>query len=63
MSDLFQFLKKANEGDLAYVDRMTEEEIKAIHPFVLLGWAMGASSNTAIHVISTDSIMNGKVFP
>lgn len=62
MSDLFQFLKKANEGDLSYVDRMTEEEIKAIQPFVLLGWAMGASSNTHIHAISTDAILNDKVF-
>lgn len=62
MSDLFTFFKKANAGDFGYVDSMTDDEVKAISPYVLLGWSMGASTNNAIHVIMTDSVMNDKVF-
>lgn len=62
MSDLFLFLRKANEGDFQYVDRMTDEEVKAIQPYVLLGWGMGAEENNEIHTIMTDLLMNDKVF-
>lgn len=63
MSDLFTFFKKANAGDFGYVDSLTDDEVKAISPFVLLGWGNGASSNNEIHTVMTDSIMNAKVFP
>lgn len=62
MSDLFTFLKKANEGGFECVDEMTDAEVKAISPFVLLGWGNGASSNNEIHTVMTDSIMNHRVF-
>lgn len=62
MSDLFQFLKKANQGDMRYVDNMSDEEVKGLAPFVLLGWGMGAESNEAIHTIMTNEYMNDKVF-
>lgn len=62
MSDLFGFFQKANEGDFRYVDNMSDEEVKAISPFVLLMWANGAVENRPIHTIMTDTYMNDKVF-
>lgn len=62
MSDLFQFFDKANKGDMRYVDKMSEEEVKGISPFVLLGWGMGAEQNEEIHTIMTNEYMNDKVF-
>lgn len=62
MSDLFLFLAKANQGDLDYVDRMSEDEVKAISPFVLMGWALGAEENNVHHTVMTDSLVNDKVF-
>lgn len=62
MSDLFKFFDKANKGEFSYVDTMSEEEMKAISPFVLLGWGLGAQSNNEIHTIMTDAYMNDKVF-
>lgn len=62
MSDLFKFFSAANKGDFAFVDNMTDEEIKKISPFVLLGWGAGAEQNTEIHAIMTNEFMNDKVF-
>lgn len=62
MSDLFKFFGKANNGDMRYVDKMTDEEVKGIAPFVLLGWGMGAETNEGIHAIMTNEYMNDKVF-
>lgn len=63
MSDLFAFFSKANAGDYQYVDRMSEEEVKAISPFVLTMWGNNAKKNTEMHAIMTDTYMNDKVFP
>jgi len=60
MSDLFKFFDKANSGDFSYVDRMTDEEVKKISPFVLLMWY--AKSNPHFHAILMDTNMNEYVF-
>lgn len=62
MSDLFKFFDKLNEGDLSYVDQMTDDEVKAISPFVLTMWMSGATSNNIEHVILTDTYCNDKIF-
>jgi hypothetical protein len=62
MSDLFSFLRKANTGDFAQVDAMTDEEVKKVSPYLLLSWGMGADENTSVHSIMTDMYMNDKVF-
>lgn len=60
--DLFGFLNKMNQGDYDYVDQMSNEEIKALAPFVLLMWCNGAKTHTVEHTIMTDAICNDKVF-
>ena len=62
MSVLFTFLKKANDGDLDYVDTLTDEEMKTISPFILNGWVIGASSDNAARTILTDQFLNSKTF-
>lgn len=62
MSDLFQFLKSMNSGDFECVNRMTDDEVKAISPYVLLMWCNGATNNVVEHTILTDTYCADKVF-
>lgn len=63
MSDLFRFFNAAVAGDMRYVDNMSDDEVKGISPYVLLGWGMGATNNEEIRTITTDVYLNDKVFP
>lgn len=63
MSDLFGFLRKMNEGDFRYVDRMGEEETKKLSPFVLLMWCNGAERSAPEHTVLTNTYVNEYVFP
>lgn len=60
---LFLFFDAINKGDYAFVDSLTDEQVKALSPFVLLMWMNGAVSNTDTHVIMTDIVCNEFVFP
>lgn len=60
--DIFKFLEAANRGDLSYVDRMLDDEVKSLSPFVLLMWANGAKTNNYIHVLMTNLYMNEVTF-
>lgn len=62
MSVLFRFFDAVNREDFQFVDRMTDEEVKEISPYVLLGWMNGAVQNNGIHVMLTDIYCNQKVF-
>lgn len=62
MSDLFRFFKAATDGDMTYVDGMSDDEVKGISPYVLLGWGMGATNENEIRTITTNVYMNDKVF-
>lgn len=59
---LFKLFDAINDEDFSFVDKMTDEEVKEIAPFVLLGWMHGAEENTAIHSIMTDLYCNQYVF-
>lgn len=62
-SDLFGFLKKMNQEDYGYIDRMSDEEARDLAPFVLLMWANGAQGpNAHIHILLTDMYCNPYVF-
>jgi hypothetical protein len=58
--DLFGFLNAIERGDFSHVDGMSDEDIKAISPFVLLMWE-GKSNNIA-RVITTNEFCNDVVF-
>lgn len=62
MSDLFGFLNKVNSGDFSAVDRLDDDDIKKMPPFVVLCWCHGAQTNTAEHVILTDTYCNPYIF-
>lgn len=60
--DLFGFLKNVNKCDFSSVDKFSDEEIKSLSTFVLMMWAHGAQSNTMVHNILTDRLVNPFVF-
>jgi len=62
MSDLFKFLDKMNAEQYDYIDRLSEEDVKKLNTFMLLGWINGAQQNRAAHVLLTDEFVNDKVF-
>lgn len=62
MSDLFGFLNKVNSGDFDAVDRLDDDDVKKLAPVVMQMWVHGAQTNTAEHVILTDTYCNPYVF-
>lgn len=62
MSTLFKLFDAINKEDFSFVDEMTDEQVKEVSPFVLLGWMNGAQSNPEIHSIMTDLYCNPYVF-
>jgi len=62
MADLFKFLNKMNEGDLSYVDSLSDDEAKALSPYVIMMWINGASKNVEYRVILTDLYVNQYIF-
>lgn len=61
-ADLFGFFDKINKGDYAAVDKLSDDDVKELSPFVMLMWMHGAQSNTAEHVILTNTYCNDFVF-
>lgn len=62
-TDLFGFFDKMNRGDFDYVDRMSDEEVKDLSPYVMLMWINGAMGvNAPIHIISTAITCSSMVF-
>ena len=59
---LFDFLKAANRGDFGFLDRLSDEDLKEIQPFVVLGWLHGAKDNRDAHTILTDVYVNETLF-
>lgn len=62
MSLLVDYFKAINNGDFSFVDKMSDEEVKSISPYVVLSWMHGATHNAPHHVILTDLYCNDYVF-
>ena len=62
MSVLFDFLGAVNRGDFDFIDRLSDQDMKELQPFVLLGWLHGAEFGRDAHVILTDAYVNDLVF-
>jgi len=62
MSTLFRLMDAINDERFDFVDDMTDEEVKEVAPFVLLGWMHGANDNESIHTIMTDTYCNPYIF-
>jgi hypothetical protein len=61
-TDLFAFFDAMNNGDYGYVDKLEDDEVKSLSPFVLLMWVGGATSNQPIHTILTETYCASMVF-
>jgi hypothetical protein len=62
MDNLFAYFDAINREDFSYVDRMSDEDVKKISPYVLLMWMNGSVDNNDIHCILTDMYVNPYVF-
>lgn len=60
--DIFKLFEAINRGDYDYIDALTDEEVKAFSPVVLLMWMHGATSNPETHVTYTNEYVNPFVF-
>ena len=60
--DIFEALKKINEGKYEWFESFTEEEQNSLAPFVLLLWIKGAQRNHMAHIIMTNEYVNSFVF-
>lgn len=63
MSKLFQYFDAVDRGDFSFIDKMTDDEVKEISPYVLLGWFNGAKREKNVHTVLTDVYCNEMVFP
>jgi len=61
-ADLFAFLEHMCDGDYTYIDRMTDEEVKSLSPYVLTMWVNGATKMTPERTVLTDLFCNSMVF-
>ena len=63
MSKLFEYFDAVDRGDFSFIDTLSDDDIKDISPYVLLGWFNGAKSDRNIHTVLTDVYCNEYVFP
>lgn len=60
--DIHKLFGHINDNDTEHFNKLTEEEIKAVSPYVIQRWMFGAHSNNEIHTILTDEYVNPYVF-
>ncbi len=58
--DIFEILRKIDECDITYFEKLSDEEIKSIHPLVIMRWMSGTKDNSQIQRLNT--ICNSFVF-
>ena len=58
--DIFRVLEAINDKDIAFIDKLTEEEAKAFVPFVVQRWLSGTSSAKQVYFIN--ELLNPFVF-
>ena len=55
-------LSRINAGDYDFFNRMTDEEVKSLPPYVLALWLRGANQNRPVHTLLTEIHLNEKLF-
>lgn len=59
--DIFKILERLSVKDRAFFDNMSEEDLKALQPLVLMRWLSGTSDARQIFFIN--EIANSMIFP
>lgn len=61
-ADLFEFFNKMNQGNIDFVDQMSDDDVKKISPYVLLMWHPVDKAAKPIHTLSVAHVVTDKVF-
>lgn len=59
--DIFKVLERLNAKDVEYFEKLSEEELKSLHPLVLMRWMSGTQE--ARQVFFLNELVNPLVFP
>lgn len=59
--DIFKILEKLNQKDRKFFEELPEEDLKSLHPLVLMRWMSGTQD--ARQVFFLNELVNGMVFP
>jgi hypothetical protein len=60
--DIFKVLSKIDNGDVNFIDTLSEEELKSFTPFVVQNWLYGSTDDTEIRTVLLNELTNRFVF-
>ena len=60
--DIFDVFSKINKENYDFFNHLTEQQIKDMHPYVVMRWMVGANNNNEIHTLLTNQYVNPYVF-
>ena len=60
--DLFEVLNNISLNNLEYIDKFSDEELKALSMYVVQLWIKGATTNKEVHFLLTNEYVNPYVF-
>lgn len=59
--DIFKILEKLNNKDYKYFEGLSEEDLKSLHPLVLMRWMSGVTDARQVYFLN--ELVNPMVFP
>ena len=59
--DIFKVLEKLNQKDRKFFEELTEDDLKSLHPLVLMRWMSGVTEARQVYFLN--ELVNPMVFP
>lgn len=59
--DIFKVLDKLSQKDVKYFEELSEEDLKSLHPLVLMRWMSGTTEARQVYFLN--ELVNTMVFP
>lgn len=59
--DIFKVLDKLSQKDAKYFDELSDEDLKSLHPLVLMRWMSGTTEARQVYFLN--ELVNTMVFP